>query len=82
MLVDGNQVGTLVSAYHFIVRIAWPHFTSWQRLNPSSHPTARIARRQMFNRSGPRLVDALEFLFALFWDRPDLMTKAFPYEYL
>ncbi|KAK2078911.1 hypothetical protein QBZ16_002601 [Prototheca wickerhamii] len=37
---------------------------------------------QMFNRSGPRLVDALEFLFALFWDRPDLMPKAFPYEYL
>lgn len=82
MLVDGNQVGTLVSAHRFLVRLACLHSTSWQKLNPSSHSIARIARQQMFNRSGPRLVDALEFLFALFWDRPDLMPKAFPYEYL
>ena len=82
MLVDGNQVGTLVSAHRFLTRIVCPHFTSWQRLNRSSHPGAHIARQQMFNRSGPRLVDALEFLFALFWDRPDRMPKAFPYEYL
>ena len=82
MLVDGNQVGTLVGAHCFLIHIACPHFASWQRCNPSSHPTAYIARQQMFNRSGPRLVDALEFLFALFWDRPDRMPKAFPYEYL
>lgn len=34
----------------------------------------------MFNRPGPRLVDALEFLFALLWDEPGCMPAGFPYE--
>lgn len=34
----------------------------------------------MFNRSGPRLVDALEFLYSLLWNEPQAMPEGFPYE--
>lgn len=35
---------------------------------------------QMFNRPGPRLVDALEFLVGLLHDQPDLIPKDFPWQ--
>ncbi len=48
-------------------------------------PAARSARlfavdgNQMFNRPGPRLVDAFAFLVAIINDRPELIPDAFPY---
>ncbi|KAI9348136.1 hypothetical protein BDR26DRAFT_24361 [Obelidium mucronatum] len=35
---------------------------------------------QMFNRPGPRLVDALEFLVGFIWDKDELVPKGFPWE--
>ncbi|KAJ3034937.1 hypothetical protein HDU99_010649 [Rhizoclosmatium hyalinum] len=35
---------------------------------------------QMFNRPGPRLVDALEFLVGFFWDDESLIPVGFPWE--
>jgi iron complex transport system substrate-binding protein len=35
---------------------------------------------QMFNRPGPRLVDALEFLAGLLHGRHDLIPEGFPWE--
>ncbi|ORY39145.1 helical backbone metal receptor [Rhizoclosmatium globosum] len=35
---------------------------------------------QMFNRPGPRLVDALEFLVGFFWDDESLIPAGFPWE--
>ena len=35
---------------------------------------------QMFNRPGPRLVDALEFLVGLLHDQPDVIPKDFPWQ--
>lgn len=37
---------------------------------------------QMFNRPGPRLVDALEFLVGLFHDDSSMIPIDFPWEYL
>lgn len=35
----------------------------------------------MFNRPGPRLVDALEFLVGLLQGRPDIIPQGFPWEW-
>lgn len=37
---------------------------------------------QHFNRPGPRLVEALEWLTGLLNDRPDVMPQAFPWKWL
>ena len=37
---------------------------------------------QMFNRPGPRLVDALEWLVALFHDLPERLPPSFPWKHL
>ncbi|KAJ3265807.1 hypothetical protein HDU77_003827 [Chytriomyces hyalinus] len=45
-------------------------------------PGVRVAivdGNEMFNRPGPRLVDALEFLVGYIWNREDLIPKGFPY---
>jgi iron complex transport system substrate-binding protein len=36
---------------------------------------------QMFNRPGPRLVDAFEFLVGLLNDRPGVIPAGFPWEW-
>lgn len=41
---------------------------------------AVVDGNQMFNRPGPRIVDALEFMVALLNDRPHLIPHDFPYE--
>lgn len=41
---------------------------------------AVVDGNQMFNRPGPRVVDALEFMVALLNDRPQLIPEGFPYE--
>ncbi|KAL4421347.1 hypothetical protein ABPG75_010638 [Micractinium tetrahymenae] len=53
----------------------------WQEL-----PAVKAGRvvvvdgNQMFNRPGPRLVDALEFLVGLLHDKPEVIPAGFPYE--
>ena len=37
---------------------------------------------QHFNRPGPRLVEALEWMTGLLNDQPDLMPKDFPWKWL
>ncbi|KAI9096616.1 hypothetical protein DFS34DRAFT_148162 [Phlyctochytrium arcticum] len=41
---------------------------------------AVVDGNQMFNRPGPRLVDALEWLVGFIWDKPDVIPKDFPWE--
>jgi hypothetical protein len=36
---------------------------------------------QMFNRPGPRLVDGLEWLVGLLYDKPEMITSDFPWEF-
>jgi ABC-type Fe3+-hydroxamate transport system substrate-binding protein len=43
---------------------------------------ALVDGSQMFNRPGPRLVDALEWLVGWLNDRPQLIPEGFPVEYL
>lgn len=43
---------------------------------------ALVDGSQMFNRPGPRLVDAFEFLVGLFNDRPDVIPESFPWSRL
>ena len=40
---------------------------------------AIVDGNQMFNRPGPRLLDALEWLVALLHGRPDLIPAGFPW---
>ncbi|MFM9996468.1 MAG: ABC transporter substrate-binding protein [Phycisphaerales bacterium] len=58
----------------------------WFRDLPAARPpTGRIALvdgSQMFNRPGPRLIDALEWLTGWLNDRPDLIPHGFPWERL
>jgi len=39
-----------------------------------------IDGNQMFNRSGPRLIECTEFLVSLLHDRPDFEPAGFPWE--
>ncbi|MFG0298343.1 MAG: ABC transporter substrate-binding protein [Phycisphaerales bacterium JB047] len=54
----------------------------WFRLLPAvqSNRVAVVDGNQMFNRPGPRIVDALEFMVALINDRPNLIPSDFPYK--
>jgi ABC-type Fe3+-hydroxamate transport system substrate-binding protein len=55
--------------------------TAWWSKLPAVQ-RARVAvvdGSQMFNRPGPRLVDALEFLTGLLGDRPNLIPAGFPW---
>jgi ABC-type Fe3+-hydroxamate transport system substrate-binding protein len=40
---------------------------------------AVVDGNQMFNRPGPRLLDALEWLVALLHQRPELIPPGFPW---
>jgi len=54
----------------------------WWRSLPAVR-TGRVALvdgNQMFNRPGPRLVDAFEWLVGWLNDRPELMPRGFPWE--
>ncbi len=54
----------------------------WFRRLPAvrEHRVAVVDGNQMFNRPGPRIVDALEFMVAFINDRPQLIPNDFPYE--
>lgn len=43
-------------------------------------PAALVDGHQMFNRAGPRLADAFEWLVAWLHDRPELIPRDFPWE--
>lgn len=56
----------------------------WLRHTPA-HKAGRIAvvdGNQMFNRPGPRLVDAFEWLVGFLQDRPEVIPPGFPFERL
>ncbi|KAI9190797.1 uncharacterized protein BJ171DRAFT_606112 [Polychytrium aggregatum] len=52
----------------------------WKAIMVKKPKIALVDGNQMFNRPGPRLVDALEWLVGFFWDRPDLIPPDFPWE--
>ncbi len=53
----------------------------WWKLLPavSTSRVAIVDGNQMFNRPGPRLVDAFEWLVAYLNDRPEMMPRDFPW---
>lgn len=55
----------------------------WKELSAVKNKRVWIVDgNQMFNRPGPRLVDALEWLVSVFHDVPDMCPKDFPAELL
>ena len=52
----------------------------WPQLERSVRKIALVDGNQMFNRPGPRLVDALEWLVAYIHDKPNLLPPDFPFE--
>jgi ABC-type Fe3+-hydroxamate transport system substrate-binding protein len=52
----------------------------WQELVKGVKRIAIVDGNQMFNRPGPRLVDALEFMVGFVWDKPELIPQGFPWE--
>lgn len=56
--------------------------TDWWRALPAvrERRVALVDGNQMFNRPGPRLVDAFEWLVGWLNDRPDLIPAGFPWE--
>ncbi|CAJ0898993.1 10333_t:CDS:2 [Entrophospora sp. SA101] len=54
----------------------------WPELANNAKKIALVDGNQMFNRPGPRLVDALEWLVGYINDMPEIIPKNFPYENL
>lgn len=54
----------------------------WPPLAKYASKIALVDGNQMFNRSGPRLVDALEWLVGYINDIPEVIPKNFPWENL
>lgn len=53
----------------------------WFRgMNERASVVALVDGNQMFNRSGPRLVECTEWLVMLLHDRPDFEPPGFPWE--
>ena len=58
------------------------HLPWWKNLRAvQSGRVALVDGNHMFNRSGPRVVDALEWLVAIFHDVPELCPTNFPWEW-
>ncbi|KAJ3130197.1 hypothetical protein HK098_005444 [Nowakowskiella sp. JEL0407] len=51
-----------------------------ERANGKKPRVVLVDGNHMFNRPGPRLVDALEFLVGLIWDESSLIPTGFPWE--
>ncbi|CAG8545736.1 4312_t:CDS:2 [Acaulospora morrowiae] len=54
----------------------------WSKLADNASKIALVDGNQMFNRSGPRLVDALEWLVGYINDIPEIIPKNFPWQNL
>ncbi|KAI9026395.1 hypothetical protein DFJ74DRAFT_755702 [Hyaloraphidium curvatum] len=57
-----------------------PQHAFWGELEARAARVVLVDGNQMFNRSGPRLVDALEFLVGWLWGRKEMIPEGFPYE--
>ena len=70
---------TLEQAIHETNQLFKAH--EWFRQLPAVKEgrVAVVDGNQMFNRPGPRVVDALEFMVALINDRPQLIPEQFPF---
>jgi iron complex transport system substrate-binding protein len=71
---------TLEQALHETQALYDQH--DWFRALPAvkAGRVAVVDGNQMFNRPGPRIVDALEFMVGFLNDRPQLIPDGFPYE--
>ncbi|KAJ3412134.1 hypothetical protein HDV05_001172 [Chytridiales sp. JEL 0842] len=58
-----------------IKQTAW-----WKELMKTVKRVVLVDGNQMFNRPGPRLVDALEFVAGVLWDEPNMIPEGFPWE--
>ncbi|KAI1315885.1 hypothetical protein EDD11_000261 [Mortierella claussenii] len=61
--------------YNFLMDQAW-----FRQMADKATTIALVDGNQMFNRSGPRLVECLEWLVMLLHDRPDFEPSGFPWE--
>jgi len=61
--------------YDFLMEKEW-----FRDLTSKATNVALVDGNQMFNRSGPRLVDCTEWLVMLLHDRPDFEPVDFPWE--
>ncbi|ORX97465.1 helical backbone metal receptor [Basidiobolus meristosporus CBS 931.73] len=52
----------------------------WQQATKQTRAIYLVDGSQMFNRPGPRLVDALEFCAGIILDQPHLIPDGFPYK--
>lgn len=64
-----------------LAKLPQPHYITRTRAFKDGK-VYMVDGNHMFNRSGPRLVDALEFLAGVIHGRPDLIPEGFPYEML
>ncbi len=72
--VRSGQAGRKLTGIGPTSGVSTPHGTP-----PTGPGVYCIDGNQMFNRPGPRLVDAFEFLAAVLNDRPDRVPPGFPY---
>jgi len=54
----------------------------WPKIAENATKIALVDGNQMFNRPGPRLVDALEWLVGFINDIPEIIPKDFPWQNL
>lgn len=57
-----------------------PTYSWWTRLEQKASRIVYVDGNAMFNRSGPRLVDALEWLVGWVWKKEEWIPRGFPYE--
>ncbi|KAL1922512.1 uncharacterized protein VTP21DRAFT_10051 [Calcarisporiella thermophila] len=58
-----------------VVTLPW-----WKEMAEQAKKIVYVDGNQMFNRPGPRLVDAFEWLVGYLHDRPDIIPEGFPYK--
>ncbi|KAF9430055.1 hypothetical protein BGZ94_008489 [Podila epigama] len=71
----GLDIEATRKEYNLLIEKPW-----FQQLADRAISIVMADGNQMFNRSGPRLVDCLEFLVMLLQDRPDFEPPNFPWE--
>ncbi|KAI8620433.1 putative ABC transporter [Chytriomyces sp. MP71] len=73
-LVDAKRETDLIAGKEWFLKMTAPDSDG------NAVRVVIVDGNQMFNRPGPRLVDALEFLVGYIWDEPELIPAGFPYE--
>ncbi len=71
----GLDMAATRNEFNLMMEKAW-----FQDLVNKATTVALVDGNQMFNRSGPRLVECTEWLVMLLHDRPDFEPTGFPWE--